>query len=76
MGSNHCEDVCSDEHYGITVEALEVLPHRLAPFNDGVQMWRPAIRLRSRLQVDAVKHRFNCGNYSVKVFPLGPGLLH
>ena len=36
----------------------------------------PAVRLRSHLQVDTVKHWFNSSDYSVELLPLGPGLLH
>ena len=36
MGPNHCEDVSSNRHNGVAVEALEVLPCCLAPLDDGV----------------------------------------
>jgi len=32
-----------DGDSGISVEALEVLPHRLAPVDDGVQTWWPIV---------------------------------
>jgi len=66
----------SDGHNGIAVEALEVLACCLAPLDDDVQTLPPTIKLNTRFQVDAVKHQFNCGDYSVEVIPLGPGLLH
>jgi len=36
VGLNHRKGMCHDEDSDIMVEALEVLPHRLAPINDGV----------------------------------------
>ena len=48
MGPNHREDMSSDGHNGITVEALEVLPRCLAPLDDGVRTLPPAIGLSSR----------------------------
>ena len=54
MGSNHREDMSSDGHNGVVVEALEVLPHRFAPLDDGVRTLPPAVGLDSRFQVDAV----------------------
>ena len=76
MGPNHRKGVSSDGHNGVEVEALEVLPRCLAPLDDDVRMLSPAVELNTRFQVDAVKHRFNCGDYSVEVIPLGLGLLH
>ena len=60
---------------GITVEAFEVLPRHLAPFDDGVWTRRPAVGIRSHLQVDAVEHRLDSGNYGIELAPLGSGLL-
>ena len=68
--------MCNGGDDGIAVEAFEVLPRRFAPLDDGVRTLPPIDGLRSRFQVDAVEHRFNCGDYSVKVIPLGLGLLH
>ena len=65
----------NDGNNGITVDALEVLPRRLALLDDGVRMRRPAVGLRSHLQVDAVEHRFNPGNYGIELVPLGLGIL-
>ena len=67
--------MCNGGDDGITVEALEVLPRRLAPFDDGVWTRRPIVGLRSHLQVDAVEHRFNPGNYGIELVPLGLGIL-
>ena len=39
-------------------------------------MRRPTVGLRSRLQVDAVEHQFDSGDYGIELVPLGPGLLH
>ena len=66
----------SDGSDGITVEGFEVFPCCLAPLNDGVRVLPPVIMLSGRLQVDAVKHRLNCGDYSFEVLPLDLGLLH
>ena len=60
----------------MAVEALEVLPCCLAPLDDGVWMWWPTARLRSRLQVDAVEHRFNSDDYGIELVPMSPGLLY
>ena len=76
MGSNHHEDMSSDGHNGVMVEALEVLQRRFAPLDDGVRTLPPTVGLGCRFQVDAVQHRFNCGDYSVEIIPLGLGLLH
>ena len=76
MGSNHHKDISSDSHDGVMVEALKVLPCCLAPLDDGVRTLPPAVGLGSRFQVDAVQHRFNCGDYSVEGISLGLGLLH
>ena len=57
------------------VEALEVLPRCLAPFDDGVWTRRPTVGLRSRLHVDVVEHRFDSDNYGIELVPLGLGLL-
>ena len=76
MGPNNHEDMGSDGRNGIAVEGLEVLPCCLAPLDDGVRMLLPAVVLSGQFQVDAVKHRLNCGDYSVKVLLLDLGLLH
>ena len=36
----------------------------------------PVVGLRSRLWVNIVEHRFNSGDYSIELVPLGLGLLH
>ena len=46
---DHRKGVTNSGNNGIAVEALEVLPRRLAPLNDGVQMRRPTVGLRSHL---------------------------
>ena len=56
------------------VEALEVLPRRLASIDDGVWTWWPVVRLRTYLHVDAVEHRLDPDNHGVKFPPLGSGL--
>ena len=48
MGLDNHKDMSSDRHNGVTVEALEVLPHCLAPLDDGVRALPPAIELSSR----------------------------
>ena len=63
-----------DGYSGVLVEAFEVLPHRLAPINDGVRTGWPVVGLRSYLHVDAVEHRLDPGNHGVKFPPLGSGL--
>ena len=75
MRSDYYQSMGHDGDSGIAVEAFEVLPRRLAPFDDGVRTRRPAVGLWSHLQVDAVELRFDSGNYSVELVPLGPGLL-
>ena len=75
VGPNHCKGVSNGGHNGITVEALEVLPCRLTPVDEGVWTRWPTVGLRSHLQVNAVEHRLDTGNYGVELAPLGPGLL-
>ena len=72
VGPNHSKGVGSGENNSVVVEAL---PRRLAPFDDDVRARRPAIGLRSHLQVDTVEHWFDSGNYGIKLVPLGPGVL-
>ena len=36
VGPNHRQGMSNGSNNGIAVEALEVLPHRLAPLDDGV----------------------------------------
>ena len=48
MELNHREDMSSDGHDGIAVEALEVLPRCLAPLDDGVQTLPPIVGPGSR----------------------------
>ena len=67
--------MCDGGDGGITVEAFEVLPRRLAPINDGVWTRRPTVRMRSHLQVNVVEHWLDFGNYGVELAPLGSGLL-
>ena len=76
MGPNNNEDMGSDSRNGITVEGLEVLPCCLAPLDYGVRTLTPVVVLSSRFQIDAVKHRLNCGDYSIEVLLLDLGLLH
>ena len=76
MGPNNHKDMGSDGSNGITVEGFEVFPCCLAPLNDGVRVLPPAVVLSGHLQVDAVKHRLNCGDYSIEVLLLDLGLLH
>ena len=66
----------SDGHNGIMVEDLEVLPCCLAPLDYGVRTLTPVVVLSSRFQIDAVKHRLNCGDYSIEILLLDFGLLH
>ena len=66
----------SDGSDGIAVEGFEVSPCCLAPLNDGVRVLPPTVVLSGRLQVDAVKHRLNCGDYSIEFLLLDFGLLH
>ena len=75
MGPDHRQGVCNGGDDGVVVEAVEVLPRRLAPLDDGVQTWWSTVGLRSHLQVDIVEHRFDSDNYGVELVPLGPGLL-
>ena len=60
-----------DGDSGASVEALKVLPRHLAPVDDGVQMWRPIIGLRSHLHVDIVEHQLDFGYYNIEFTPLG-----
>ena len=76
MGSNNCKDMGSDRSNGIAVEGFEVFPCCLTPLDDGVRVLPPAIMLSGHFWVDAVKHRLNCGDYSIKVLLLDLGLLH
>ena len=75
VGPNHSKGVGSGRDNGITVEALEALPHRLASFDDDVWARRPAVGLRSHFWFDAGEHWVDFGNYGVKFVPLGPGVL-
>ena len=52
MRPDHRQGMGHDGDSGVSVEALEVLPRRLAPVDDGVRMWRAVIGLRSHLPVD------------------------
>jgi len=54
--SDHRYGVCNGGDGGVTVEAFEVLPHRLALVDDGVRAWWPAVGLRNHLHVDGVEH--------------------
>ena len=56
MGPNHKKGVGSGGDNGVTVEALEALPRRLASFDDDVRARRPAVGLRSLLWFDAIEH--------------------
>ena len=76
VGPNHRKGVSNGGNNDIAVEALEILPRRFAPLDDGVRTRWPTVGLRSRRQVDTVEHRFNSGDYGVELVPLGPGLLH
>ena len=49
VGPDHRKGMSDGGNNSIAVEALEVLPRRLAPFDDGVRMWWPAVGLRSHL---------------------------
>ena len=53
---DHRQGMCHDEDSGIVVEALEVLPRRVAPVDDGVRTWWPVVGLRSYLHINTVKH--------------------
>ena len=75
VGPDHRKGMSNGGSGGIAVEALEVLPHRLEPLDDGVRTWRPTVRLRSHLQVDAVEHRLDSDNYGVELAPLSSDLL-
>ena len=75
VGPDHRKGVCNGGDSGITVEAFEVLPRRLAPINDGVWTWWPTVGLWSHLQVDTVKYRLDSDNYGIEFVPLGPSLL-
>ena len=48
MGPNNREDMGSDDHNGVAVEGLEVLPCCLAPLDDGVGTLSPAVVLSGR----------------------------
>ena len=54
VAPNHRKGVSNNGNNGVVVEALEVLPHCLAPLDDGVRTLPPAVGLDSRFQVDAV----------------------
>ena len=49
MGPDHRQGVCNGGDDGVAVEALEVLPRRLAPLDDSVRTRRPTVGLRIRL---------------------------
>jgi len=76
MGPNNRKDMGSNSSNGITIEGFEVFPCCLAPLNEGVRVLPPAVMLSGHLQVDAVKHRLNCGDYNIEILLLDPGLLH
>ena len=59
---------------GVAVVALEVLPCRLAPIDEGVRTGRPVVGLRSYLHVNAVEHKLDPGNHGIEFPPLGSGL--
>ena len=63
--------MCNNRDGGVTVEAFEVLPRRLAPIDDGVRTWQPVVGLRSHLHVVTVEHWLDFGYYSVEFTPLG-----
>ena len=67
--------MCHDGDSDVSVEALEVLPRRLAPINDGIRMGRPIIGLRSYLHVDTVEHRLDSSHHGIKFSPMGLCLL-
>ena len=71
VGPDHRKGMCNGGDGGITVEAFEVLPHHLAPVDDGVRTRRPIVRLRSCLHVDVVKHQPNFDHHGVEILPLG-----
>ena len=62
--------MCHDGDSNVSVEAFEVLPRRLAPVNEGVQMGQPIVGLRSYLHIDTVEHWSNFGHHGVKFSPL------
>ena len=43
VGLDHRKGMSNDGNSGIMIEAFEVLPRRLAPFDDGVQTRWPAV---------------------------------
>ena len=49
VGPDHRKGMSNGGNNGVAVEALEVLPRRLAPFDDGVRTWWPAVGLRNHL---------------------------
>ena len=75
MGPNHRKGVGCGGDNDITVEALEVLPSRLASFDDDVWARWPTVGLRSHFWFGAVEHWFDSGNHGVKLVPLGLGVL-
>jgi len=75
VGPDHRKGKSNASNNGVAVEVLEVLPRRLAPFDDDVRARWPAVGLRSRLQVDVVEHWFDSSNYGIKFVPLGSGVL-
>ena len=58
VGPDHRQGMSHDRDSGISVEAFEVLPCRLAPVNDGVQMGRPVVGPRSYLTPATMASRF------------------
>ena len=70
VGPDHRQGMRHDGDSGVSVEAFEVLPRRLAPVNDGVWMGRPIVGLRSYLHIDTVEHRPDSGHHGVKFSPL------
>ena len=75
VGPNHSKGVGSGGNNDVAVESLEALPCRFTSFDDDVRARWPTIGLRSNLQVNAVEHWIDSGNYGVKLVPLGPGIL-
>ena len=71
MRPDHRQGMGHSEDSGVLVEALEVLPRRLASVDDGVRTWWTIVGLRIYLQVDAVKHRPNSGHHGIELSPLG-----
>ena len=74
MRIDHRYGMGHDGDSGVSVEAIEVLPHRLAPIDYGVQTWRPVIGLRHHLHVDTVEHRLDSSHHDIEFSPLGSRL--